>query len=49
MGRYYDMHIRHHEGHRVLGIVGNKSQLDMDALSRYGKVIMVNEKDLFRK
>ena len=49
MQRYYDANIRHHEGHRVLGIVGNKSQLDMNALSRYGKVIMVSEKDLFRK
>ena len=49
MRHYYDTHIRHHEQHRVLGIVGNKNQLNMDALSRYGKVIIVGEKDLFRK
>ncbi len=49
MEHYYDKHIRHHAGHRVLGIVGNKEKLDMNALTRYGKVIMVSEKDLFRK
>ena len=49
MQRYYETHIRHHEGHRVLGIVGNKSKLDMKALSRYGKVVMVGENDIFRK
>ena len=49
MQRYYETHIRHHEGHRVLGIVGNKSKLDMKALSRYGKVVMVRENDIFRQ
>lgn len=46
---YFETHIRHHAQHRVLGIVGDKSQLDMSALARYGQVVVVGEKDIFRK
>ena len=47
--RYYEAHIRSNARHRVLGIVGNKSKLDMGALARYGRVVILRDKDVFRK
>ena len=46
---FYESHIKHNGSHRVIGIVGNKKKLDLDALSKYGEVIILKEKDLFRK
>lgn len=47
--KFYDSHIRNNGSHRVWGIVGNKDKLDMNALSKYGKVVILKEGDLFRK
>ncbi len=47
--RFYDKHIRHNASHRVIGIVGNKDMLDMKTLAKYGRIIMLQKKDLFRK
>lgn len=49
MKNYYEKNIRHNGNHRVLGIVGDKSRLDMTALSRYGRVVLLHESDIFRK
>ncbi len=49
MRKFYESHIQHNERHRVLGIVGDKDKLDLDELSKYGKVIMLKESDLFKK
>lgn len=49
MKNYYEKNIRNNGNHRVLGIVGDKSRLDMTALSRYGQVVLLHESDIFRK
>ena len=49
MRKFYNNHIQHNEGHRVWGIVGDKSKLDLDELSKYGNVVFLKESDLFRK
>jgi hypothetical protein len=49
MLKFYDANIKNNDGHRVFGIVGNKKKLDLKELSKYGTVVMVKEKDLFRK
>ncbi|MBO4819876.1 MAG: insulinase family protein [Prevotella sp.] len=49
MLKFYDANIKNNDGHRVFGIVGNKKKLNLKELSKYGTVVMVKEKDLFRK
>ena len=49
MRRYYADNVKNNASHRVIGIVGNKKYLNLKELSKYGKVIIVKEKDLFRK
>lgn len=49
MQRYYQEHIQHNQRHRALGIVGDKSKLNINELSKYGKVVFLKESDLFRK
>ena len=46
---FYESHVKNNSSHRVIGIVGNKKKLDLDALAKYGEVIILKEKDLFRK
>ena len=46
---YYDANVRRNNGHRVIGIVGNKKKIDLKALGKYGQVVILKEKDLFRK
>ena len=47
--RFYEANIKNNANHRVLGIVGSKKKLDLKELSKYGKVVFLKEKDLFRK
>ena len=47
--RFYESNIQHNEQHRVLMIVGNKKKLNMDELSKYGRIIEFKEKDLRKK
>ena len=47
--RFYEDNIKNNAGHRVMGIVGNKKKLNLKELEKYGTVIIVKEKDLFRK
>ena len=47
--KYYEGNIKNNAGHRVLGIVGNKKKLNLKELQKYGQVIFLKEKDLFRK
>ena len=49
MVRFYEANIKNNDGHRVFGIVGNKKKLNLKELAKYGTVIIVKEKDLFRK
>lgn len=49
MVEYYENNIKGNSRHRVLGIVGDKSRLDMSALSRYGRIVILHESDIFRK
>ena len=49
MKTFYESNIKNNAGHRVLGIIGNKKKLDLKELEKYGKVVFVKEKDLFRK
>ena len=49
MMKFYEANLKNHEGHRVLGIVGNKKKLDLQALEKYGKVVILKENDVFRK
>lgn len=44
--RFYESNIQHNEQHRVLMIVGNKKKLNMNELSKYGRIIELKEKDL---
>ena len=47
--KFYETHLKHHASHRVLGIVGSKKKLNIKELEKYGKVVFLKEKDLFRK
>ena len=49
MQQYYQEHIQYNQRHRALGIVGDKSKLNINELSKYGKVVFLKESDLFRK
>ena len=49
MIKYYETNLKNHAGHRVFGIVGNKKKLDLKALEKYGRVVILKEQDLFRK
>ena len=49
MMQFYNQNVKNHQNHRVLGIVGNVKKLDMKALERYGKVVMVKLEDIYRK
>ena len=49
MVNYYERQIRDHGKHRVIGIVGDKSKLDLKELEKYGRIIMVQKSDLFKK
>lgn len=46
---FYQANIQKNAQHRVIGIVGSKKKLDMKQLQKYGKVVILKEKDLFRK
>lgn len=45
----YKSSIQNHQSHRVLGIVGNVKKLDMKALEKYGKVVVVKPEDIYKK
>ena len=49
MRTFYESHVKNNGNHRVIGIVGNKKKLDLEALAKYGEVVILKEKDLFRK
>ncbi|MBO4849338.1 MAG: insulinase family protein [Prevotella sp.] len=49
LAKYYESHIKGNAAHRVLGIVGSKKKLNLKELEKYGKVVFLKEKDLFRK
>ena len=49
MLKFYEANIKNHARHRILGIVGDKKKLDLKALEKYGQVVILKEKDLFRK
>ncbi len=49
MIRYYQDHVKGDAQHRVFGIIGNKKKLNLKQLAKYGKVVVVKEKDLFKK
>ena len=49
LGKYYERNIKGNASHRVLGIVGSKKKLNLKELEKYGKVVFLKEKDLFRK
>ena len=49
MMRFYETNIKNNDAHRVIGIVGNKKKLNLKELEKYGTVIIVKEKDIFRK
>jgi hypothetical protein len=49
MMQYYNQNVKNHQGHRVLGIVGNVKKLDMKALEKYGKVVVLKLEDIYRK
>lgn len=46
---FYKANIQSNQSHRVLGIVGNVKKLDMKALEKYGKVVIVKSQDIYRK
>ena len=47
--KYFENNIKNNSGHRVLGIVGNKKKLNLKELQKYGQVVFLKEKDLWRK
>ncbi|MBR6182262.1 MAG: insulinase family protein [Prevotella sp.] len=49
MIKFYEANIKNNSNHRVLGIVGSKKKLNLKELAKYGTVVIVKEKDLFRK
>ena len=46
---FYENNLKNNAGHRVLGIIGSKKKLNLKELEKYGKVVVLKEKDLFRK
>ena len=48
MVNYYERNIRNNSKHRVIGIVGNKSKLDMDELAQYGRIVILQKNAIFR-
>lgn len=46
---FYDSSMKKHISKRLIGIVGNKKTIDLKALEKYGRVVILKEKDLFRK
>ena len=48
MVSYYERNVKNNDQHRVLAIVGDKRKLDLKALSKYGRIIMVKKQDLYR-
>jgi secreted Zn-dependent insulinase-like peptidase len=49
MQRFYEANIKNNKGHRVIGIIGSKKKLNLKELQKYGRIVFVKEKDLFRK
>ena len=49
MKRFYEANIKNNKGHRVIGIIGSKKKLNLKELQKYGRIVFVKEKDLFRK
>lgn len=49
MVEFYNKNIAHNQRHRVVGIVGDLRRLDMEALDRYGRVVLLGHSDLFKK
>ena len=49
MEKFYKDNIKNNRQHRVFGIVGSKKKLNLKELEKYGTVVFVKEKDLFRK
>ena len=49
MRKYYEENIKNHSNNRVIAIVGSKKKLNLKELEKYGKVVFLKEKDLFRK
>lgn len=49
MQRFYETSIKNNKGHRVIGIVGSKKKLNLKELQKFGRIVYVKEKDLFRK
>ena len=47
--KFFENNIKNDAGHRVWAIVGNKKKLNLKELEKYGKVVFLKEKDLFRK
>ena len=47
--RFYDHNIKNNTQHRVWGVVGNKKKVNVKELEKYGRVVVVKERDLFRK
>ena len=48
MVSYYERNVRNNDRHRILAIVGDKRQLDLKSLSKYGRIVMLKKKDLYR-
>ncbi|MBR5083434.1 MAG: insulinase family protein [Prevotella sp.] len=49
MKKYFENNIKNNTGHRVLGIIGDKKKLNLKELQKYGQVVFLKEKDLWRK
>ena len=49
MKRFYEANIKNNKGHRVIGIIGSKKKLNLKELQKYGRIVFLKEKDLFRK
>ena len=49
MRKYYEENIKNHSNIRVIAIVGSKKKLNLKELEKYGKVVLLKEKDLFKK
>ena len=47
--KFFENNIKNNTGHRILGIIGSKKKLNLKELEKYGKVVFLKEKDLFRK
>ncbi len=47
--RFYSSNVKNHHAHRVLGIVGSVRKLDMEALGKYGKVVVLKQEDIYTK